>query len=104
MKLYYTPGACSLASHITLHEAGMSFQPVKVDLRGRKTEQGEDYLKINSKGYVPALQFDNGDVLTECAAILQYIADRKPELKLAPAAGTLDRARLQEWLSFLSTE
>jgi glutathione S-transferase len=104
MKLYYTPGACSLASHITLREAGMTFQTVKVDLRSKKTEQGEDYLKINGKGYVPALQFDNGEVLTEGAAIMQYIADRKPESKLAPPAGSLERARLQEWLSFISTE
>jgi glutathione S-transferase len=104
MKLYLTPGVCSLASHITLREAGMSFQAIKVDLRSKKTEAGEDYLKINSKGYVPALQFDDGQVLTEVSAIMQYIADRNPESKLAPPAGTLERARLQEWLGFISTE
>src|SRR5688572_11112147 len=104
MKLDNTPGTSSLAPPLTLREAGMRFQPVKVVLRGKEPEQGDDYLRVNGKGYVPALEFDNGEVLTEVAAIMQYIADRKPESKLAPPAGSLERARLQEWLSFISSE
>jgi glutathione S-transferase len=104
MKLFLTPFACSLASHIALREAGLDFETVKVDLRAKKTASGDDYLATNPKGYVPALQLDNGEVLTENVAVLQYIADRVPEKKLAPAAGTPERYRLIEWLAFINSE
>jgi len=104
MKLYYAPGACSLASHITLREAGAAFDLEKVDVRQKRTERDADYWAINPKGYVPALALDGGEVLTEGAAILQYIADRHPGAGLAPAAGTLERARLQEQLNFVAAE
>ncbi|HZH79026.1 MAG TPA: glutathione S-transferase N-terminal domain-containing protein, partial [Archangium sp.] len=104
MKLYYTPGACSMNPHIMLREAGLNFDLVKVDLGSHKTPDGKDFYSINPKGYVPALELDNGQVLTENPAIVQYIADQKPEAKLAPANGTLERYRLQEWLGFISTE
>ena len=104
MKLYFSPGACSLASHIALREAGSEFQTEKVDLRTHKTAGGVDFYTINPKGYVPALQLDDGSVLTEGPAILQYIADQKPASRLAPAAGTMERYRLQEWLNFIGSE
>jgi glutathione S-transferase len=104
MKLYYSPGACSQNPHIMLREAGLNFELVKVDLSSHKTEKGADYYGINPKGYVPALELDNGQVLTENPAIVQYIADQKPETNLAPANGTLERYRLQEWLGFIGTE
>lgn len=104
MKLYFSPGACSLAPHIALRESGQDVELVKVDLAKKQTQHGEDYLKINPKGYVPALKLDDGQVFTEAAAVLQYIADRKPASKLAPAAGTLERYRLIEWLTFISSE
>jgi glutathione S-transferase len=104
MKLYYAPGACSMAVNITLHETGQKFELVKVDLRQHKTESGEDYYRINPKGYVPALGLDNGEVLTEDAVLLQYVADQKPEASLAPKAGTMERYRLMEWLNFISSE
>jgi glutathione S-transferase len=104
MKLYLTPFACSLASHISLREAGLDFETVKVDLRAKTTASGDDYLAVNPKGYVPALQLDNGEVLTENVAVLQYIADRKPEKNLAPAAGTPERYRFIEWLAFINSE
>lgn len=104
MKLYLTPGTCALASDIALREAGLSFEAVKIDLRAKKTETGDDYLKVNPKGYVPALVLDNGETLTENIAILQYIADRKPEKNLAPAPTSAERIRLVEWLAFVSTE
>jgi glutathione S-transferase len=104
MKLYYSSGACSLAPHIALLEAGLPFELEKVDLKAKLTETGADFLAINSKGYVPALGLDNGQVLTEGAAILQYIADQKPESALAPAAGSFARYQLQEWLTFISSE
>ncbi|MHB1140442.1 MAG: glutathione transferase GstA [Sulfuricaulis sp.] len=104
MKLYYTPGACSMAVNITLHESGQKFDLVKVDLSQHKTESGEDYYTINPKGYVPALKLDNGEVLTEDAVLLQYVADQKPEAGLAPKAGTMERYRLLEWLNFISSE
>src|SRR5512147_3065582 len=104
MKLYYSPGACSLAPHIMIREAGLPADIVKVDLGTKKTEKGEDFSKINPKGYVPTVQLDNGQVLTEVAVLLQYIADQKPEAKLIPPAGTLDRYREQEWLNFIATE
>ena len=104
MKLYFTPGACSLASHIVLREAGFKFDLEKVDLAGKKTAGGDDFTAINVKGYVPALRLDDGQVLTEGVAIMQYLADRKPESGLAPRAGTMERYRLIEWLNFISTE
>lgn len=104
MKLYISPGACSLAPHIVLLEAGLPFELERVDLKAKVTASGADFTAINSKGYVPALALDNGQVLTEGAAILQYLADQKPEANLAPAAGTLARYQLQEWLTFISSE
>lgn len=104
MKLYYSPGACSLASHIALHEAGLPFEAVRVEGRAQKTAGGEDYSKVTAKNYVPALRLDDGQVLTEGTAILPYIADRKPGAGLAPAAGSIERYRLHEWLGYISTE
>jgi glutathione S-transferase len=104
MKLYYSPGACSLSPHIALMEAGLPFTTEKVDLRSKQTETGADFTKINSKGAVPALLLDDQQVLTEGAAIVQYIADRKPDSGLAPAAGTLERYRLIEILNYLASE
>lgn len=104
MKLYFSPGACSLSPHIVLREAGYAFDLEKVSLADKKTASGADYRAINPKGYVPALQLDNGEVLTEGPAIVQYLADVKPESKLAPVAGTMERYRLLEWLNFISTE
>lgn len=104
MKLYYSPGACSLGPHVALQEAGIPVELVRVDLATHKTESGEDFYGINPKGYVPALGLDDGSLLTENAAILQYVADQAPEKKLAPPAGTMERYRLQEWIHFISTE
>ena len=104
MKLYYFSGACSLASNISLREAGLAFELVKVDRRTKKTADGLDFNEVNPKGYVPALWLDNGEVLTENVAVLQYIADRNPAAQLAPAAGTLERYRLMEWLGFINSE
>lgn len=104
MKLYFAPFACSLASHIALREAGLEFQIAKTDLRTKTTADGEDFTTINPKGYVPALKLDDGQVITEGAAVLQYIADLAPASGLAPANGTMDRVRLQEWLGFIATE
>ena len=104
MKLYYLTGACSLASAIALLEAGLKFELVKVDRKTRKAADGLDFNEVNPKGYVPALALDNGEVLTENVAVLQYIADRNPAAKLAPPAGTLERYRLMEWLSFINSE
>ncbi len=104
MKLYFAPGACSMATHIALRETGQIFDLEKVDLATKKTESGEDFTKINPKGYVPALRLDNGEVLTESAAMLQYVADQKPESGLVPQAGTMERYRLMELLNFISTE
>lgn len=103
MKLYLTPGTCSMASTIALHEAGIPFDLVKVDKRTKRAD-GVDFLTINPKGYVPAVQLDDGRVLTENVAVLQYIGDLNPAAKLAPPAGTFDRYRLQEWLSFINSE
>lgn len=104
MQLYYSPGACSLAVHIVLREAGLPFELVRVDLKTKRTETGEDYLRINPKGYVPALRLDDGDTLTEVGVILQYLADQRPGSGLAPKFGTRERYRLMEWLSFVSSE
>ncbi len=104
MKLFISPGACSLAPHIALHEIGADFETVKVDLGTRKTETGEDFLAVNPLGKVPALVLGNGQVLTENPAILLFIADQKPELGLAPREGSLERYQLVSRLSFLSSE
>jgi glutathione S-transferase len=104
MKLYFSPGACSLSPHIALREAGVAFDLVQVDLRAKKTKTGDDYLAINPKGYVPAVRLDDGELLTEGAIIVQYVADLRPELGLAPPQGTRERRRLAEWLHFIATE
>lgn len=104
MKLYYLPGACSLASHISLYETGLPFEIDRLVKATRMTVGGEDFTQINPNGYVPTIRLDNGEVLTEGAAVLQYIADQKPESGLAPRAGTMERYRLQEWLTFIGTE
>lgn len=105
MKLYYAPGACSLAPHIVLEEGGFTYESEAIDLRGnRTTSSGKDFSEINPKGYVPTLVLDDGQVLTEGPAINQYLADRVPEKKLAPPNGSMERYRLQEWLTFLGTE
>jgi glutathione S-transferase len=104
MKLYFAPGACSLSPHIVLREAGLPFDLEKVDLTAKRTKSGADYTSVNPKGYVPALELEGGQVLTEGPAIVQYIADQKPATKLAPPAGSMDRYRLQEWLSFITSE
>jgi glutathione S-transferase len=104
MKLYYLAGACSMAANIALREAGLKFELVKVDRQTRRAADGLDFNEVNSKGYVPALTLDSGETLTENVAVLQYIADRNPAAKLAPAAGTLERYRLVEWLAFINSE
>ena len=104
MKLYYSPGACSLLPHIVAREVGVPIDLVKVDLKARKLDDGGDYTRINGKGYVPALALDDGALLTEGPAIVQYLADRKPESGLTPANGVIERYRLQEWLNFLTSE
>ena len=104
MKLYFFPGACSLACHIALREAGLPFEIEKVDTKAKKTASGADYLALNPKGYVPTLVLDDGQKLTEAAVILQYVADRMPAAKLAPPAGTPERYRLLEWLNFIACE
>ena len=103
MKLYYSPGACSLAPHIALHESGLPFTAIKVDLKSHKLADGTDYYAVNPKGYVPTLELPSGERLTEAAVVLQYIADRKPG-ELAPAFGTMERYRLMESLNFIATE
>lgn len=104
MKLYYSPGACSLSPHIVLRECGFDVQLERVDLQSKLTETGAQYKTIHPMGAVPALQLDDGQVLTEGPAIVQYLADRVPEKRLAPSAGTMERYRLMEWLNFISTE
>jgi glutathione S-transferase len=104
MKLYYSPGACSLSPHIVLHEAGLAFEPVLASTKTHKLQDGTDYYTINPKGYVPLLELDNGERLSEGPVIVQYIADQVPAKKLAPPAGTMARYRLQEWLNFITSE
>jgi glutathione S-transferase len=104
MKLYYSPGACSLSPHIVAREAGIPVELAKVDLKAKTLADGSSYLAVNGKGYVPALGLDDGALLTEGPAIVQYLADQKPDSGLAPKAGTMERLRLQEWLNFVSTE
>ncbi|CAG0956502.1 glutathione S-transferase [Burkholderiales bacterium] len=103
MKLYHAPGACSLAPHIALFEAGIAAETIRVDLRSHTLPDGSDYLAVNPKGYVPMLELDDGTTYTEVAVLLQIIADRKPGT-LAPAAGAPERYRQQEWLNFIATE
>jgi len=104
MKLYYSPGACSLSPHIALREAGLAFEPVLASTKSHKLQDGTDYYSINPLGYVPMLELDDGTRLREGPAIVQYIADQVPNKNLAPANGTLPRYRLQEWLTFIGTE
>ena len=104
MKLYISPGACSLSPHIVVSEAGINVELEKVNLAEHKTASGQDYMTINPKGYVPALRLDDGSVLTEGPAIVQYLADQKPGSGLIPPAGSIDRYRVQEWLHFIGTE
>ncbi|WP_043003270.1 glutathione transferase GstA [Comamonas testosteroni] len=104
MKLYYSPGACSLSPHIVLHEAELQHETVMVSTKSHKLQDGTDYYGINQLGYVPFLVLDNGDTLHEGPAIVQYLADLAPEKNLAPANGTVARYHLQEWLNFIGTE
>jgi glutathione S-transferase len=104
MKLFFSPGACSLSPHIILHEAGLEHSSEKVDLRTKQTASGEDFRTINPKGYVPALQLDDGSYLTEGMVIVQYLADLVPDKKLVPKAGTMERYHLMETLAFIGTE
>ncbi|WP_298933407.1 glutathione transferase GstA [uncultured Ramlibacter sp.] len=104
MKLYYSPGACSLAPHIVLREAGLAFEPVLAPTKTHKLPDGGDYYEVNPLGYVPLLELDDGTRLREGPAIVQYVADQVPTRNLAPANGTLARYRLQEWLTFIGTE
>ncbi len=104
MKLYYAPGACSLSPHIVARELGIPVELRKVNTKDKTIEGGGDYWKVNGRGYVPALELDNGGILTEGPAIVQYLADQKPAAGLAPKSGTFERYRLQEWLNFLTSE
>ena len=104
MKLYYSPGACSLSPHIVLREAGLPFDLEQVDVRGKKTKDGGDFFQINPKGQVPVLKLDDGEVLTEGPAVVQFIADKAPGSKLIPAAGSRERYRVLEWLNYITSE
>lgn len=104
MKLYYSPGACSLSPHIALHESGLAFEAIPAPTKTHQLPDGTDYYTINPLGYVPLLELDNGERLREGPAIVQYIADQVPQKNLAPASGTMARYRLQEWLTFIGTE
>jgi glutathione S-transferase len=104
MKLYYAPGACSLSPHIVSRELGIPVELKKVNTKDKTIEGGGDYWKVNARGYVPALELDDGQILTEGPAIVQYLADKKPDAGLAPKPGSLERYRLQEWLNFLTSE
>jgi glutathione S-transferase len=104
MKLYYSPGACSLSPHIALCEAGLPYDLVKVDLKAKKLENGDDYLKVNPKGQVPALVLDNGELVTEGPVIVQMIADKVAGKNLAPVRDSVERYKLQEWLTYINSE
>jgi len=104
MKLFIMPGACSLAPHIVLHELGAAHKIVKVNRHDKRTNDGRDYMRLVPQGYVPALELDDGRILTEVAAIVQYLADTHPDKNLAPKCGTFERALVQQWLSFTSSE
>ena len=104
MKLYYSPGACSISPNVSLREAEIPFELVRVDLAKKLYGDHQDFTKINPKGYVPALELDDGTILTEGQVLVQWIADQKPEKKLLPLAGTIARIRVQEWLAYIATE
>ena len=104
MKLYFSPGACSLSPHIVARELGIELELVRVDTAAKKTSDGRDYFQINPKGYVPALELDDGELLTEGPAIVQYLADRRPDAKLVAANGTFERYRMQEMLGYINSE
>src|SRR5215510_4945092 len=104
MKLYYAPGACSLSPHIVAREARLPLDLVRVDTRTHRVEDGRDYYEVNPRGYVPVLEMDDGALLREGSAIVQYLADTAPAANLIPAAGTMERLRAQEWLNFIATE
>ena len=104
MKLYFSPGACSLSPHIVLHEAGYDFTTERVDLKAHRTERGASLESVHAKNYVPILELDNGELLTEGTAIVQFLADRKSEANLLPAPGSIERTRVQEWLNFTTSE
>jgi glutathione S-transferase len=104
MKLYYMPGACSLSPHIILNEAGLSFEKIKVDGKTKAMDGGGDYRSVNPLGYVPLLELDDGTRISEGPAIVQWIADKVPDKKLAPASGTMERTKLQSWLNFVTSE
>jgi glutathione S-transferase len=104
MKLYYAPGACSLSPHIVALEAGVPLELMKVDTKTHRIEGGRDFYEVNSRGYVPVLELDDGAMLREGSAIVQFLADGAPQAHLVPAAGTMDRVRAQEWLNFIATE
>ncbi len=104
MKLYYSPGACSLAPHIVLNEAGYAYEVEKVDLATKKLASGGDFLAINPKGYVPAIALDDGQLLTELQVLLRYLADQKPQSNLMPKPGTMERYRVEEWMNYIATE
>ena len=104
MKLYYSPGACSLAPHIVAHEVGIPLELIRVDTKSHKTAGGEDFYAVNPKGYVPALKLDDGTILTEGPVVAQYLADRKPESEFMPAAGSIERYRIQEMMGYINSE
>lgn len=104
MKLYYSPGACSLAPHIVLNEAGYAYEAEKVYIPTKKTATGGDFLAINPKGYVPAITLDDGQLLTEVQVLLRYLADQKPQSNLMPKPGTMERYRVEEWMNYIATE
>jgi glutathione S-transferase len=104
MKLYYAPGACSLSPHIVLNEAGLAFEKIKIDNKTKTMNGAGDYRTVNPLGYVPLLELDDGTRITEGPAIVQYIADKVPDKKLAPASGSMERTRLQSWLNFVTSE
>jgi glutathione S-transferase len=104
VKLYYSPGACSLAPHIVAREAGVALDLVKVNLVNHRTEDGRDFATVNPKNYVPAIELEDGELLTEAAALVQWLAEKAPESGLLPAAGTMARYRVQEQLNFIATE
>ncbi len=104
MRLYYAPGACSLSPHIVAREAGLPLQLVKVDTKTHRIEGGRDFHAVNPRGYVPVLEMDDGALLREGSVIVQFLADRVPQARLIPTAGTIDRVRAQEWLNFIATE